>query len=234
MSVQLHVPAALPARKEPPVPIGEQVGWTPPELVWTTWKWENSWPYRDSTSDPSVVQSVASRYTVYSSSSISSSSSSSNSILLVVVGSSSSSSSSNSCWCPTWECVEFYLLLTRRSLMREVDTLFTDQTRLAGKALVFNSRVLSSNLGRETGRPEWGFSLFSSVPPGKCRYNASSRARSFLSTSIPVHQSLYHSPQCDSIVKKYNSVCQFPKFLFFCWLNLVNCCWSSPAVLFLV
>jgi hypothetical protein len=57
VSGQLHTPASL-----PPVPIGEEVGWTP-EPVWTTWKREDSWPYLDSNSDPSVVQSVASRYT---------------------------------------------------------------------------------------------------------------------------------------------------------------------------
>jgi hypothetical protein len=32
---------------------------------WTIWRRENSWPYRDSNSDPSVVQPVASRYTDY-------------------------------------------------------------------------------------------------------------------------------------------------------------------------
>jgi hypothetical protein len=31
--------------------------------VWTTWRSENSWPYRDSNSDPSVGQPEASRYT---------------------------------------------------------------------------------------------------------------------------------------------------------------------------
>jgi hypothetical protein len=36
-----------------------------PEPVWTTWRRENSWPYRYSNSDPSVVQPVASRYTDY-------------------------------------------------------------------------------------------------------------------------------------------------------------------------
>jgi hypothetical protein len=34
-------------------------------LVWTSWRGENSWPYRDSNSDPSIVQPVASRYTDY-------------------------------------------------------------------------------------------------------------------------------------------------------------------------
>jgi hypothetical protein len=51
---------ALPPEKEPPVPIG----WTS-ESVWTIWRRENSWPYRDSNSDSSVVQLVASRYTDY-------------------------------------------------------------------------------------------------------------------------------------------------------------------------
>jgi hypothetical protein len=46
--------------KSPPYPLSE-----PPEPVWTTWIRENSWSYRDSDSDPSVVQPVASRYTDY-------------------------------------------------------------------------------------------------------------------------------------------------------------------------
>jgi hypothetical protein len=33
--------------------------WVDPELVWTSWRRENSWPYRDSNSDPSDVQPVA-------------------------------------------------------------------------------------------------------------------------------------------------------------------------------
>jgi hypothetical protein len=47
--------------KVDPVPIAQEVGWTP-EPVWTIWRRENSWRHRDSNSDPSVVQSVASRY----------------------------------------------------------------------------------------------------------------------------------------------------------------------------
>jgi hypothetical protein len=48
----------------PPVSIGEEVGWTP-ESAWTIWRSENSWPCRDSNSDPSVVQPLASHYTDY-------------------------------------------------------------------------------------------------------------------------------------------------------------------------
>jgi hypothetical protein len=47
-----------------PPPIGQDVGWTP-EPVWRKWRRENSWPYRDSNSDSSVIQLVASRCTGY-------------------------------------------------------------------------------------------------------------------------------------------------------------------------
>jgi hypothetical protein len=43
------------------LPVGWQTGWAP-EPVWT-WRSENSCPYGDSNSDPSVVQPVASCYT---------------------------------------------------------------------------------------------------------------------------------------------------------------------------
>jgi hypothetical protein len=59
---QLHALSALHPGKEPPVLTGKEAGWDT-ELVWTTWKRENSLPYRDSNFDPSVVQPVASRYT---------------------------------------------------------------------------------------------------------------------------------------------------------------------------
>jgi hypothetical protein len=59
---QFHAPAALPSWKEPPVPIGKEAGWAP-EPVWATWRRENSGSYRDSKSDPSAVQPVASCYT---------------------------------------------------------------------------------------------------------------------------------------------------------------------------
>jgi hypothetical protein len=62
VSGQLHVPAALSPGKKPPVPIGKEAGWSP-EPVWMTWRRGNSWPYRNSNSDPSFVQLVASRYT---------------------------------------------------------------------------------------------------------------------------------------------------------------------------
>jgi hypothetical protein len=38
---QLHAPAVLPTRKEPPVSIENEAGWAP-EPVWTTWRRENS------------------------------------------------------------------------------------------------------------------------------------------------------------------------------------------------
>jgi hypothetical protein len=52
-------PAAL-----PPIPIGQEVGWVQ-ETVWTLQKRENSWSYRDSNSDLSIVHPVASDYTDY-------------------------------------------------------------------------------------------------------------------------------------------------------------------------
>jgi hypothetical protein len=62
LSGQLHAPSALPRGKEPPVLIGQEAGWDP-ERAWTTWRVEKCYPYRDSNSDPSAVQPVASRYT---------------------------------------------------------------------------------------------------------------------------------------------------------------------------
>jgi hypothetical protein len=53
-----------PTGKQFLVLIGYEAGWTP-EPVWTMQRSENSWPYRDSNSDPSVIQSVASCYTAY-------------------------------------------------------------------------------------------------------------------------------------------------------------------------
>jgi hypothetical protein len=58
--------ASRPCRFTPgergPVPIGQEAGWAP-ETVWMTWRRKNSWPYRDSNCNPSVVHPVASRYT---------------------------------------------------------------------------------------------------------------------------------------------------------------------------
>jgi hypothetical protein len=59
VSGQLHVPAALPL-----VPINYEAAWTP-RPVWTTWRRDNSWFYRDSNSKHLVVQPVANRYTDY-------------------------------------------------------------------------------------------------------------------------------------------------------------------------
>jgi hypothetical protein len=59
---QLHTPTVLPPEEISP---GNQwIGsWVDPRAGRTLWRRENSWPYRYSNSDPSVVQSVASRYT---------------------------------------------------------------------------------------------------------------------------------------------------------------------------
>jgi hypothetical protein len=62
LSGQLHASAALLQAKEFPLPIGQEAGWAP-EPVWTMWRKEKSCPYRDSKSDTSAVQPVASRYT---------------------------------------------------------------------------------------------------------------------------------------------------------------------------
>jgi hypothetical protein len=62
MSSQLHAPAALPPGKSSRYPLYRRLG-GPPEPVWTTWRSNNSLPYRDSNHNLSVVQPVASRYT---------------------------------------------------------------------------------------------------------------------------------------------------------------------------
>jgi hypothetical protein len=60
MSGQLHAPAALTPGKKPRYPLDRTQ-----EPAWTLWKSENSWAYRDSNSDPLVVQPVASHCTDY-------------------------------------------------------------------------------------------------------------------------------------------------------------------------
>jgi hypothetical protein len=52
----------LPSGKQPPYILDMSLGGTQSQ-VWTTWRRENSWPYRVSKPDPSVVQPVASRCT---------------------------------------------------------------------------------------------------------------------------------------------------------------------------
>jgi hypothetical protein len=59
VSGQLHDLAALPPEKDPPVSLRCWVG---PRTSWTTWRGEIL-PYRDSNSDPSAFQPVASRST---------------------------------------------------------------------------------------------------------------------------------------------------------------------------
>jgi hypothetical protein len=62
ISGQFHAPAALLPGKEPPIPIGKEVGVNPRAGVDDVER-ENSWPYRDSNSEPSLIQPVVSRYT---------------------------------------------------------------------------------------------------------------------------------------------------------------------------
>jgi hypothetical protein len=62
MSGQLHPPAALPRAKNPGYPLDRRLGGPQNR---SGRRGENSWPYRDSNSDLSVVQPVASRYTNY-------------------------------------------------------------------------------------------------------------------------------------------------------------------------
>jgi hypothetical protein len=59
MSGQHHVTAALPPGKEAPVPIGQEVGWTP-EPGWTTWRREKYCPTGIRTP---AIQPISRRYT---------------------------------------------------------------------------------------------------------------------------------------------------------------------------
>jgi hypothetical protein len=60
--VSFTLPSTLPLGKRSPVSIGWETRWAP-YPVWKIWRRENSWPYRDSNSVPSLIQPVASRYT---------------------------------------------------------------------------------------------------------------------------------------------------------------------------
>jgi hypothetical protein len=64
MISQIHDPAVLPSGKEPTAHMESEAEWVP-EPVSMARRRENSWPYRDSNSDSSVAQPVASRYTDY-------------------------------------------------------------------------------------------------------------------------------------------------------------------------
>jgi hypothetical protein len=64
VDVQLQAPAALSPGKDPPVTMGLEAGRAPKE-VWTMCREEKSYSYRDSNSDPSAIQPVASRYSDY-------------------------------------------------------------------------------------------------------------------------------------------------------------------------
>jgi hypothetical protein len=64
VSGQLHTPAALPPGKEPPVPIGQEVGFDLGDSLDDLEKWKFL-IRQDLNSNSSVVQPVASRYTDY-------------------------------------------------------------------------------------------------------------------------------------------------------------------------
>lgn len=57
-----HAQVTLPLEKEPLVHNRQEAGWAT-EPVRTIWRQENSWPYQDSNSKHSVIQTIASRYT---------------------------------------------------------------------------------------------------------------------------------------------------------------------------
>jgi hypothetical protein len=65
VSGQLHGPAVLPPRKDPPpqYPSDRLGGHQSPSG--RQWRRENSWSYQNSNSDPSVVLPIACRYTDY-------------------------------------------------------------------------------------------------------------------------------------------------------------------------
>jgi hypothetical protein len=62
LSDQIHASAALSQWEKPPVPIGYEARRSS-EPLRKIWRRENSLPYQDTNSDPSVVQSVANLYT---------------------------------------------------------------------------------------------------------------------------------------------------------------------------
>jgi hypothetical protein len=70
-------------------------------------------------------------------------------------------------------------------------------------AFLFRIReVLGSNIGLETGYPDWGFSWFSSVPPGKCLANTLN-----LATTTSFHILSYHYSLSFSHSTLYNLNC---------------------------
>jgi hypothetical protein len=60
VSGQLHAPANLRWGKSPWYPLDRKFGWPQSQFGW---RGENSWPYWDLNSKPSVIQPIASHYT---------------------------------------------------------------------------------------------------------------------------------------------------------------------------
>jgi hypothetical protein len=71
MSGQLHVPAAIPPRIEPPLFIGKGVGWTSGS-VWNGVNRKMSCPYRESIMDCSITQHMIPAFVAASYSEVSS------------------------------------------------------------------------------------------------------------------------------------------------------------------
>jgi hypothetical protein len=62
VSGQLQAPAVLPRGKCPHTSTHWIGGWVDPRAGLKPWRGENSFPYRNSNSDPSVVQPIGSLY----------------------------------------------------------------------------------------------------------------------------------------------------------------------------
>jgi hypothetical protein len=74
----------------------------------------------------------------------------------------------------------------------------TKQVALAVTLSSCIREVLGSNLGRDISYPDWGFSCFSSVPPGKCQDSIAITPRAFPSKSFSINRSF-----CHPIIRRY-------------------------------
>jgi hypothetical protein len=65
--------------------------------------------------------------------------------------------------------------------------LFTEQGSVAISLQTCIREILGSNLGRDTGYPEWSVSCFPSFPSYKCQISTSNRPRPLHFTSFQIH-----------------------------------------------